>query len=370
MKVLKKFLASASAIMVFLNICSLDSRPLIGNINTVSAESSNEEMTYDPFKYKIFQDSFIKIIDCEESVTEVDIPSEIDGLPVLFIEEYAFKGCASLKSITIPDGINHVKNGAFWDCLSLTSITISDSVISFSRDACIGCNNLIDINVSENNEAFSSENGVLFNKDKTQLIKYPEGKEEKDYIIPNGVVEIYSSAFAECSALTSVTIPDGVESIGAYSFALCPSLTSVTIPDSVIDIARYSFCICSSLKEITIKGSDTLIEEEVGFGSGTISNGEGYYNGIIRAYKNSEAQKYAEEKGYKFKVLYDKKGDVTGNGTVDLYDAIEIAKSLIGKTKFTDEEKKIADFNGDNTINVYDAIDIAKALLKKDAKNS
>lgn len=58
-------------------------------------------------------------------------------------------------------------------------------------------------------------------------------------------------------------------------------------------------------------------------------------------------------------------GDISGNGSIDLYDAIEIAKSIMGMRTFTDEEKAIADYNGDGVVDLYDAIEIAKTLLPK-----
>ena len=57
------------------------------------------------------------------------------------------------------------------------------------------------------------------------------------------------------------------------------------------------------------------------------------------------------------------KGDISGNGEIDLYDAVEIAKEIMGMRTFTEAEKQIADINGDGMVNLYDAIEIAKKLL-------
>jgi hypothetical protein len=82
--------------------------------------------------------------------------------------------------------------------------------------------------VAENNAAYSSENGVLFDKTKTTLIQYPARKSDVSYVIPNSVESIGERAFTYCESLTEVTIPNSVTGIGEYAFDHCTSLTSVT----------------------------------------------------------------------------------------------------------------------------------------------
>ncbi len=106
------------------------------------------------------------------------------GNSVTRIGNYAFSGCTSLTSITIPDSVTSIGVGAFLDCTSLTSVTIPDSVTSIGWNAFNYCKSLTGINVEANNANYSSINGVLFDKNATTLIKYPEGKEEKLYSIP------------------------------------------------------------------------------------------------------------------------------------------------------------------------------------------
>ncbi len=189
-----------------------------------------------------------------KSLTSVTI-----GNGVTSIGGYAFKNCTSLTSVTIPNSVTRIGNYAFWNCDSLTSVTIPNSVTRIGNYAFHHCTSLTSITVDANNKYYSSADGVMFNKDKTELIQYPAGKAETSYTIPNSVTSIGIYAFAWCDSLTSVTIPNSVTSIGNFAFYDCTSLTSVTIPDSVTRIGNYAFCNCDSLTSVTIPNSVTRI---------------------------------------------------------------------------------------------------------------
>ncbi|MBQ6165630.1 MAG: leucine-rich repeat protein [Clostridia bacterium] len=187
------------------------------------------------------------------------IQSVMIGNGVTGILYSSFYGCSSLTSVMIPDSVTSIGNYAFNGCSSLTEITIPDSVTSIGNYAFSGCLSMEAFYVGMYNSVYASDNGVLFNKDMTSLIQYPEGKTDTEYTIPASVTSIGSSAFSGCSSLEGVTIPEGVTSIGSYAFSGCSSLESVTIPEGVTSIGNYMFSGCSSLMSVTIPGSVTSI---------------------------------------------------------------------------------------------------------------
>jgi putative transposon-encoded protein len=161
-------------------------------------------------------------------------------------------------NVTIPAGVTVIADRAFSFNRSLTNITIPSSVTSIGNGAFAGCSRLTSITVDTQNSMYLSIEGILFNKNRTLLIQYPAGKQERSYTIPSSVTSIGNSAFELCIYLTSITIPSSVTSIGNSAFRLCTSL-SVTIPSSVTSIGDYAFEWCTFLTSVTIPSSVTFI---------------------------------------------------------------------------------------------------------------
>ncbi len=190
------------------------------------------------------------------SLTSITIPNSVTS-----IGNYAFYGCSNFTSITIPNSVTEIGDSAFEDCTSLTSIVIPDDVTTIGRDAFCGCESLTGITVSDGNKNYSSADGILYDKAKTQIIHVPKSI-KGSITISDGVTEIGDYAFAECSSLTSIVMPDSVTTIGGRAFDGCSSLTSVNIGNGVITIAYRAFSGCSSLKNVTISDSVTTIGED------------------------------------------------------------------------------------------------------------
>jgi len=164
----------------------------------------------------------------------------------------------------IPDSVTNISDDAFNDCKNLVSVSIPATVSFINKWMFTGCGNLEAIHVADGNPCYSSVDGVLFEQYEEErngevyrefaLIRYPEGKTDTDYEIPEGVTGIYYGAFLNCEYLTSVTIPEGVKYIGYGAFENCENLVSVTIPASAVEIDNDEdiFYGCTSLTEINV----------------------------------------------------------------------------------------------------------------------
>ena len=202
--------------------------------------------------------SLISIGECAfsncDSLTDITIPNTVTD-----IGTFAFSDCKSLSDITIPDSVKSIGYSAFCNCTSITTITIPSSVTSIDNYAFSGCANLTEIKVAAKNKNYVSVNGVLYNKDKTTLICYPQGKKGNNYNIIDSVTSIEGNAFKGCSNLTDIAIPDSVKSIGPGAFDSCSSLTNITIPSGIKSISAYTFNDCASLTNMTIPCGVTSI---------------------------------------------------------------------------------------------------------------
>ena len=193
-----------------------------------------------------------------------------------YIDTDAFKGTAWLKEqqkispfvivngtlvsisatdayIEIPEGVTILTAAAFSDCERTTQIKLPKSLFA-NESALHACINLKEILVDEENPWFSAEDGILYNKNKTQLLCCP-GKKERAIHLPDGMTSIERSAFHGCSSLKEVKIPDGVTSIGQDAFVACDSLREIRIPKTVTNIGEHAFLGCFSLTDINYSGT-------------------------------------------------------------------------------------------------------------------
>lgn len=286
-----------------------------------------------------------------------------------------FEKCPSIKKIVLPDMIASVDDRAFTGCTSLENITIGSGVtdltgIDFDMET------LKEIHVSENNTMYSSDdNGVLLNREGTELLRYPKASELVEYTVPGTVNKIKASAFSGAFNIKSVILPESVNKINLESFYDCERLEKVTIENPDCDIAN---------SENTL-GSETTI---YGYTGSTAQAYAEKYNRVFVALDeptepSTEPTEPATDPTEPTEPVTDPTepstdptepetdptepatliGDITGDGTVNLYDVIEIAKYMLGMRDFTDEAAIIADYNSDGTVNLYDAIAIAQYMM-------
>ena len=256
--------------------------------------------TSDSFEYSVLDDgtaSITKYID--NGSKTVDIPSTIDGYKVTGIGA-AFGNCKSITDVTIPSTVTYISMGAFYNCTGLKKLVIPNGVEDIHPQAFQCCTGLESISVDDNNKNFTSVDGVLFSKDKTDIVKYPNAKKGASYIVPNTVTEIYGMSFETSTNLTSVTIPGSVEVIGFAAFGDCTNLKSVIISNGVKTIGDSAFDGCTSLTSVTIPSSVTEI--------GDYAFGYTYYDTLVKikdftiyGKKGTAAERYANSNGFIFK---------------------------------------------------------------------
>lgn len=216
---------------------------------TAYADSSQ----YGNIYYEEKEDGTIEITGCTSSATSINIPSTIDGKSVTSIGNNAFYSCKNLVNITIPDSITSIGNNAFEYCASLKSVLIPGSVKSIGNAAFNRCESLMNIEVIKNNSNYFSQDGVLFDKNKTKLIQYPIGNKRIAYDIPNGVKSFGDCAFDSCSTLKNITIPDSVTSIGWGVFSGSTSLTNIDVSENNLNYSSYEGVLFNKNKTELIK---------------------------------------------------------------------------------------------------------------------
>lgn len=157
------------------------------------------------------------------------------------------------RAYKIPDSVIDIEHRAFEACEELTQIIISQNLLSLThKSRFYGCKHLSDIIVSKNNPVFTDIDGVLFNKEKTELIQYPQGKINDNYIVPDTVTRIGAGAFYQSKLLYNITLPEGIKFIGDYAFGECEQLTAIYLPQSLQYIGKCAFGGCAHLTTIKL----------------------------------------------------------------------------------------------------------------------
>ncbi len=164
------------------------------------------------------------------SITNVVIGEEVTG-----IGEYAFASCFNLKDIFIPANVQRIGVEAFWDA-HITAYTVAEDSLYFSNDAY----------------------GVLFNKDKTVLVDFPD-EYAGSYSIPEGVEILEDSSFWNCNDLTELTVPGTVKTM-EFAIGYCESLETVTFLEGITKISSRALIGCSSLYRIQLPNSLKTID--------------------------------------------------------------------------------------------------------------
>lgn len=190
-----------------------------------------------------------------DSLKSITIPESVTT-----IQSLAFSYCKNLESITLPDSVTTLEDSVFYNNAGLKEITLPRSLTSITPYTFHWCWNLEKINVDASNPKFTSVDGILFSKDKKELIAYPLGKDKEHYRVPDGVTRIGRSAFYYNTDLVRVTLPESLEEIGDEAFMECSFLTDINLPKNLKTIGKYAFAYCSNLSgHIDIPDSVTSV---------------------------------------------------------------------------------------------------------------
>ena len=331
--------------------------------------------------------------------------------------DYAFYG-GKFEEILLSDSVENIPSNAFSNCVWLKELNIPASVTDID-DAFTKNVNLKAVNVSPDNQNYCSIDGVLYNKDKTELIYFPLGNGITNYSVYDGVTKIGKRAFQAFSSLDEIILPDSVETVSYRAFYGCGAeinipaslkviedegfaacgitqailpegiteigyrafmssnietlvlpqgltyidveafyninITSVVIPDTVSTIDEAAFISCSSLDEITIPDSVTYIGERVFDYCDK--------NLIIFGKKGSVAETYAKDNNLRFIDLSNcLMGDVNLDGSVNIKDATAIQKHIANLITLDEKGYDVADVDGSGSVNIKDATAIQKHI--------
>jgi hypothetical protein len=210
----------------------------------------------------------------QKGLTSITIPASVDS-----IKEEAFAGCSGLTTVLVPGSVKYIGYDAFAFCTGLKSVTFSNGLIMLDENAFYNCTSLTTINlpatlktlgedifedsgvttitVDSSNPYYSAKDGVLFNKDTTTLVCFPNGRTGA-YTAPSTVKTVKSHAFFGCEGITSVTLPS-VTTIGDTVFTQS-SLTAITMPA----VTRIGICafMSSDLTSVTIPSGIAFIDTD------------------------------------------------------------------------------------------------------------
>lgn len=215
-----------------INICDYAFAECTG-LTKISLPKSLKTLGYDAF----YGCTGIKNIELPDSVTSIG--------------EEVFADCTSLESIQLSKSLEDIGNFAFYGCMSLKSIDLPSSLSTLGTGLFIACTNLTKINVSKDSKNLFSDDGILFTKDKKELVAFPCNKNIEKYIVNKNIEKIRPYAFAFNRYIKEIELPDSLTYIGERAFEGL-DITSIKIPKNVDSIDGGIFAFCIDLESVTV----------------------------------------------------------------------------------------------------------------------
>ena len=194
-----------------------------------TTENVGQVQEWEQFQYQISENE-VTIVGYVGTIEgTLEIPAEIDGLPVTRVEDDAFIKQNQLVEVVIPASVIEIGSTAFHDCENLQVFT-----------------------VAEENPVYCVKNGLLLDKGEKVLIRCPSGRYGEVTDIPDTVFLISDAAFADCSSLSKIELPVSVLSIGAMAFSNCTALYEITLPKDLQTIGDGAFMNCTAIQRMIL----------------------------------------------------------------------------------------------------------------------
>lgn len=262
---------------------------------------SMDTITSGDYVYTIKDDGTAGLVICKSMEEIINVPEQIDGVTITSIVQRCFM-YSYVTNLTLPDTVTEIGTDAFYNCVYLQHLTLPGACTVIEGEYPFStCNSLRDITVTEGDGAYSSEDGVLYNKDKTLLIKCPNAKEGV-YTAPASLREIGEAAFADCGLLEEADL-SGVTKINNAAFYNCEALKKVTLSPDLVSVGVDAFFNCYELPGVRLYNKVESIGdyafgyiEESKDGSSDLQT---TVNKKFKMYvdKNSKGWKYATDRG-------------------------------------------------------------------------
>ena len=277
------------------------------------------------------------------NLTKVTIPDSVS-----VIEREAFRNCNQLQNVKIPEKVTRLEEQIFYDCSSFTHFGVSKNVDYIGAGALSGCGNLI-IKVAEDNPFYCAVDGVLFNKDKTELIIYSKGNLQSSYTVPEGITKIADLAFEWASNLERIVLPSTLETFGYMVFQGCDGLVDIVIPDGVEILPNGLFQSCFKLCSLSLPNSIKKIENYVFDECQNLT--DVYYDGEEKDWNNIEIASNGNESLKNAKIHFPKRQKVNATVSAD-------GRSFIINLEHIENGNMVllALYKGDTFVKLYDAI--------------
>lgn len=339
----KRILASAMALCLAMPVTTI-----IPEICTSAADVVESNVKFsDIYQYKNCGDHIEIMATSTTAEGAIEVPAEIDGLPVTVIGEHGLAGLSKVTAITLPDTITTIGKQAFYSNTILETVNIPSGVTEIPDEAFINCMSLKSIEFPKNLK-------------KIGVRAFYQCNSLTNIDIPEGVTEINNQAFDSCSGLTSVKIPDSITVINDGVFMNCTGITEMTLPENITSVGIMSLPI--SLEKLTILNPDCNLDQLMT----SISSKKC----TLYVQPDSTAIDIAKKYGYTWYYSDDivaVPGDVNDDSALTVADLVMMQNYLLGNG--TLDQWQNGDMDNDGRLDVFDYIAMLKELRKNPEYN-